>query len=194
MRIRLIVGWLLWLIVPCICSVAQEEKLTIDPAKSEVHFTLEDPLHAVHGTFQLDSGSILFDRKTGTMSGAVAVNAGSGNSGNSSRDKKMTSDELKAKDYRSVTFAPKRFTGQLGLTGDSSITVNGTFTLLGTPHEISVPMQVHLADGQCKATGSFPIPYVEWGMKDPSNFLLKVGKQVTIELVLVGGLASGHLN
>ena len=38
-----------------------------------------------------------------------------------------------------------------------------------------------------RATMAFDIPYVAWGMKDPSNFLLKVSKSVhmTIE---AGGL------
>ena len=176
-----------------VALAAQEQTLQIDPAKSDIQFTLEDPLHAVHGTFHVQSGSVRF-AKEGRMSGTVAVDAGSGDSGNGSRDKKMRNDELKAPTFSTVTFAPKRYTGALAASGDSNITVDGTFTLLGTPHEISVPMQVHLSDRACKATGTFDIPYVQWGMKDPSNFLLKVGKVVTVNLTLVGPVSAGHFD
>ena len=174
--------------LPC-NLLAQRQTLNIDSGKFEVHFTLGDALHAVHGTFHVESGNIGFDREDGQMSGTIVVDARSGDSGNSSRDQKMTKDELKASSFSTVTFAPKHYTGMLTATGDSTITVEGTFTLLGVPHEISVPMQVHIDGTQCKATGSFDVPYVKWGMKDPSNFLLHAGKNVTISLVLFGSIA-----
>lgn len=178
---------------PC-TLLAQRQTLNLDPANSEIHFTLGDPIHAVHGTFRIQTGVIAFDHKDGQMNGTIAVDARSGDSGNSSRDKKMTDDELKAPSFSTVTFAPKHYSGPLAPSGDSTITVDGTFTLLGTPHEISVPMNVHLVESQCKATGSFAIPYVKWGMKDPSSFILRVGKEVTIDLVLVGLVAPGQFD
>ena len=62
------------------------------------------------------------------------------------------------------------------------------FTILGTAHEIDVPMQVQVSGSQFHATGAFDVPYVKWGMKDPSNFAIKVHKEVQIELLLVGSL------
>jgi polyisoprenoid-binding protein YceI len=174
----------LLLLLPC-AAVAQET-LHVDPAKSEVQFALGDPIHSVHGNFHVQSGTVTFDRASGQMSGGIAVDASSGESGNESRDKKMKTDELKASTYSTVTFAPSHFSGKISPTGDSTITVDGTFTLIGVPHQISVPMQVHLEGGQCKATGSFVVPYVKWGMKNPSTFVLRVGKEVTVNLNLVG--------
>ena len=174
--------------------LGQQQTLNVDPSKSEIHFTLGDPLHAVHGTFRVQTGKIYFDQKGGQMSGGIAVDARSGESGNGSRDRKMTEEELKAPSFNTVTFTPKRFGGTLAPLGDSGIVVDGTFTLLGTPHEISVPMQVHLDGSQCKVTGAFLIPYVKWGMKDPSTFILHVGKEVTIDLILVGTVTPGRFD
>jgi len=190
-RLLLILIWLS--LVPCGVH-AQQQRMSIDPAKSEVHFKLDDPLHSVEGTFRVQQGSVMFDAQGGRISGLITVDAGSGDSGNGSRDKKMKNDELKAPTFSTVTFAPKSYSGTLALTGDSTITVDGAITLLGTPHDISVPMQVHLDGAQCKATGSFVIPYVKWGMKDPSNFVLRVGKEVTVNLVLVGSIAGGKFD
>jgi hypothetical protein len=62
------------------------------------------------------------------------------------------------------------------------------FTLLGTSHEIDVPMQVQVNGRQVHAVGTFAVPYVQWGLKDPSNLFIKVNKEVTIELSLMGTL------
>jgi polyisoprenoid-binding protein YceI len=172
--------------VACGVAWAQKQTLTMDTASSQVHFNLSDPLHAVHGTFRVQNGSVFFDHKGGTMGGRIAVDAASGQSGNGARDKKMTEDELKANKFTTVTFDPQRYNGTLAPTGDSEIVVDGVFTLLGTPHEITVPMKVHMDGTHCKAVGSFTIPYVKWGLKDPSILMLRVGKDVAIDLVLVG--------
>jgi polyisoprenoid-binding protein YceI len=70
---------------------AQQQKLVFDPARSEVHFTLGDVLHTVRGTFRLQQGEIVFNPAEGQASGAVVVDALSGQSGNSLRDGKMAS-------------------------------------------------------------------------------------------------------
>ena|ERR1700733_11916777 len=171
----------------CGTAIGQNHYL-IDPNRSEVHFLLGGTAHEVHGVFRVRSGELGFDRKTGEMNGTVIVDAGSGNSDSGSRDKKMTNDELKAKTFPSITFAPSRFTGMLKDEGDSSVQIEGTFTLLGQPHVISVPMVVHIEGDQCTSSGSFIVPYVSWGMKDPSVFVLKVAKEVKIDLKLAGSI------
>lgn len=175
-------------LLPLLCTLhahAQKETLQVDPAKSNLQFTLQASLHAVHGTFHINGGAVTFD-ETKAMSGSIDVDAKSGSSGEASRDKKMTQDQLKADKYTTVSFAPKSYTGQLAAEGDSTITVQGAFTLLGTPHDLTVPMHVHIDHGACTATGTFAVPFAQWGVKDPSTFLLKVGKEVTIDLNLAG--------
>jgi polyisoprenoid-binding protein YceI len=165
-----------------------EDKLSLDTTRSEVHFTLTDTLHVVHGTFHIQQGDITFDPATGKANGSIIVDALSGQSGNSVRDHRMAKDELKTPDYKTVTFAPTRFTGTFNPTGDSTLQVHGLFTLIGTPHEIDVPMQVQVNGDQIHAVGSFVVPYVQWGLKDPSTFMIKVEKEVHVELDLTGTL------
>jgi hypothetical protein len=174
------------LLLPSVLRAQQH--LLIDPTRSEVHFTLGDVLHTVHGTFRIQNGEIAFDRATGQASGSIVVDTLSGQSGNSTRDHRMTIEELKADSYRSVTFAPARFTGTMQPAGDSLLQVYGVFTLLGTPHEIDVPMKVQINGNQLHASGSFAAPYVQWGLKDPSTLMLRVNKEVQIDLSLVGVL------
>lgn len=170
-------------------AFAQRQTFTVDPNASQVAFTLPATGHTVHGTFRVQSGSIVFDPTAQTISGWIVVAAGSGNSGDKGRDKKMNNDVLNTGKFAEVTFAPASYSGKLSPTGDSAIQVSGVFTLHGAPHNITVPMQIHRAASSLTAKGSFSIPYVQWGLKDPSVLFLKVAKAVTIDLTLTGGVS-----
>ena len=163
-----------------------QQHYKVDPASSEVHFTLGASDGPVNGTFHVTSGEFTLDPGTGAMTGAVSVDAGSGESGKKGRDKKMTNDEMKAQAYPVVTFAPSKFSGQVAGSGDSTGQVEGNFTLVGQAHAITVPMTVHMEGDHFTASGSFAVPFVSWGMKDPSFLFMKVDKEVKVQLKLAG--------
>lgn len=167
-------------------SAWSQQHYKVDPAASEIHFSLGSFDGAVKGTFRVSSGEFTLDPASGAMTGTVAVDAASGDSGNKKRDKNMTADQMKAQTYAEVTFAPTKFSGQVKDSGDSTGQVDGNFSLLGQAHPISVPMNVHIEGNHFTAMGNFVVPYVSWGMKDPSKFVLKVDKQVKVDLKLAG--------
>lgn len=158
----------------------------VDPAASEVQFALGASDGPVKGTFHVTSGEFTLDPATGAMTGTVTVDAASGDSGKKSRDKKMTNDQMKAQTYPAITFTPVKFSGQVKDSGDSAGQVEGSFTLIGQAHPITVPMTVHMEGDHFTATGSFAVPFVSWGVKDPSFMFMKVDKEVKIELKLTG--------
>lgn len=171
-------------------AVAQQQTLSINPAASSVAFGLIGTGHEVHGVFHVTSGVIQLDRTAAKISGSIVVSAESGDSGDKGRDKKMHSDVLDADHFADITFQPRSYTGTLAASGDSTIQVSGAFTLHGTPHDITVPMQVHIDGTAVAAKGSFLVPYVKWGLKDPSIFILKVAKEVHIDLNLIGTVSA----
>ncbi len=140
----------------------------------------------------MQSGTIDFDRTAVKISGSVVVAAGSGNSGEPARDKKMNSEILDVAHFADVSFAPQSYQGTIAAPGDSTIQVTGTFTLHGTPHDLTVPMQIHIDGANCAAKTHFTVPYVKWGLKDPSIFILKVAKEVYIDLTLAGRLSPSN--
>jgi polyisoprenoid-binding protein YceI len=185
----------LFLILPLslgTAALAQHQTLTVNPDASKVEFTLAGSGHHVSGTFHVQNGSITFDRSTPAMSGSIVVAAGSGNTGEASRDKKMKTEVLDVEHYSEVTFVPKSYEGTIAPSGDSTIQVSGAFTLHGTPHDITVPMQIHIDGDSLTAKGQFTVPYVKWGLKDPSIFILKVAKEAGIDLTLVGQLSAAN--
>ena len=170
-------------------ALAQHQTFAVNPDASEVKMTLNTTHEVVNGTFHIQSGSIEFDRSTPKMSGSVVVLAASGKTGNDSRDKKMNKEILEVEQHATVSFEPKSYTGAIAPSGDSTIQVNGIFTLLGTPHEITVPMLVHLDGTSATAKTHFVGPYVEWGLKNPSFLIWKADNDVAIDLYLTGRLS-----
>lgn len=170
-------------------AFAERQRITINPDASRVKMTLKTTHEIVNGAFHVQSGSIEFDRGAPNMSGLITVDATSGKTGNSSRDKKMDKDILKVRQYATVTFQPKSYTGTIAPSGDSTIQVTGIFTLLGTPHQITVPVTMHLDGGSTTATAHFVVPYVQWGLKNPSFLFWKVDNDVAIDLNLVGTIS-----
>jgi polyisoprenoid-binding protein YceI len=171
-------------------ALAQHQTFAVNPDASEIKMTLNTTHEVVNGTFHIQSGSIEFDRSNPKMSGSVAVLAGSGKTGNDSRDKKMYKDILKVDQYATVSFAPMTYTGTIAPRGDSTIQASGVFTLLGTAHDLTIPIQIHIDGSKAIAKGQFVVPYVQWGLKNPSFMFWKAENDVAIDLVLVGTIAN----
>jgi polyisoprenoid-binding protein YceI len=140
-------------------AVAQHLNLAVDPDASEVKMTLKTNHEVVNGTFQVQSGLIDLDRSDAKISGSVVLAAGSGKTGNDSRDKRMENDVLRVNQYTTVSFAPKTYTGTIAASGDSSVQVSGVLTLLGTLHDMTIPVHVHMDGSNATAKAQFVIPY-----------------------------------
>jgi polyisoprenoid-binding protein YceI len=166
---------------------AKEITVEIDAAKSKVHYSVDSSVHTVHGTFTLKDGSKLhLDPATGKAGGEVAVYATSGESGNNSRDERMHKEILETHKYPDFVFRPNQVEGKVNPEGASDVKLHGVMLIHGGEHEIVAQVHEELAGGQCKGTAKFDVPYIEWGIKDPSNWLLKVKPVVHVEVEIEG--------
>jgi polyisoprenoid-binding protein YceI len=170
---------------------AQQAVVNLDPARTKVEFTLGTTAHTVHGTFKLKSGQIRFDLASGKASGEIIVDARSGDTDNSGRDKKMHEEVLESRKYAEIVFAPSRVQGAVAAQGTSTVEVTGTFRLLGQEHEMTLPFTVEASAGnRIDASTHFSVPYVEWGLKNPGNFFLHAEKSVDVEVRATGEMIS----
>lgn len=176
------------LVVLATAASAQTYVFQLQPQQSKVAFTLGDVLHTVHGTFQIKSGSMQFNTSTATASGLIVVDATSGDSGSKARDHKMHKEILESEKYPEITFAPQHIRGQVLPEGKSQVTMDGMMTLHGQAHPMSVTVPVEVHAGNASADLSFLVPYVQWGLKNPSTFILKVNDKVNIDVHAVGRL------
>ena len=167
---------------------ASEIVLTLDPEQSTVHWALDSSLHTVHGTFALKSGTLHFDPETGKAGGEIVVAATSGESGSKSRDARMHKEILETPNYPEVIFRPTQVEGKVSQAGASDVKLNGIFSIHGADHDLTALVHAELTGDRWTGTSKFEVPYVKWGIKNPSNFLLKVKPVVSVELETSGGV------
>jgi len=175
-------------LAPAAGFAAQQFSLELNPAQTKIEYKLGAVLHTVEGTFALKRGRISFDPESGKAAGELVVDAASGQSGNDSRDRNMHKNVLESERYPEITFRPDRVEGKVAPQGHSQVQLHGTFTIHGADHEITVPVEVESGDGRYTATAHFQIPYVKWGMKNPSTFVLRVGDKVDLTVQSVANV------
>jgi polyisoprenoid-binding protein YceI len=167
-------------------AAAQSATFKLDPQRTSINFTVGDVLHTVHGSFQAERGSLNFDSLSGHLAGEIIIDARSGQTGNGMRDRKMHREVLESERYPEITFRPDRVEGAVLPQGKTSVRVHGVFGIHGADREIVVPAQVEMFPDRWTATLHFSIPYVNWGMKNPSTLFLRVSETVDIDVNAVG--------
>jgi polyisoprenoid-binding protein YceI len=167
-------------------AAGQEVALELDPAQSKVQYSVDSTLHKVHGIFALKSGAVHFDPESGKAGGEVQVFASSGDSGNNSRDERMHKEILETTKYPDAIFRPDQIEGKVARSGASDVKLHGVILLHGHEHEIVAVVHAELTGDRWKGTAKFDVPYVQWGIKDPSNWLLRVKPVVNVELEMAG--------
>lgn len=167
-------------------ATAQDLQFKVDPQHTTIKLTLSDVLHTVHGSFQLIRGDLRFDPATNKLAGEIVVDAKSGETGNGMRDRKMHKEVLESERYPEISFQPDRVEGTVTLQGNSLVRVHGIFSMHGVEHEMTVPAQISISPDRWTANLHFSVPYVSWGMKNPSTLFLRVSGTVEVEILAAG--------
>jgi polyisoprenoid-binding protein YceI len=160
--------------------------VTVDPAHSDLHWSMDSTLHTVHGTFAIARGEVTVDPSTGKASGEIVADAKSGQTGNDSRDQKMHQEILETPKFPEIIFRVTKIEGLAPASPKNEIKITGTFILHGAPHEMTLPAEVTWTGTNWKGTANFAVPFLAWGIKNPGNFLLKVSPTADVELALSG--------
>jgi polyisoprenoid-binding protein YceI len=166
-------------------------RLSLDPAATEITFELGATLHTVRGRFTLRSGDLAFDPDTGAIRGRVVVDATSGDTGNERRDRVMHVDVLESARHPDFLLVPRAIADPVREADGLRGTLEATLSIRDTPHAIAIPIVARrTAAGRGEVSGSVEIPWVAWGMHDPSNFVLRVDKTLTVRFRAEGTLSS----
>lgn len=181
---------LLLAIAPLLSAQAASQAVTLhlDPAASEIHWTLNGNMHTVHGTFRLKGGLITYNPATGEAQGEIAVDLITGESGNRSRDSRMQKEIFESDKFPQAIFHPVKVSGALKAGSSQNVTVEGTFTIHGADHPLKLDTRVGISGHDATAATHFTIPYVDWGLKDPSNFIFRVDKTVDVDVTAKGAI------
>ena len=187
LRTALILPTILALVSP---AVAREHVATLDPARTAVEFRLGATMHTVEGSARLESAEIRFDLQAGTASGEIIVDARSLDSGNQRRDRVLHEKVLESEKHPRMVFRCQSIDGELPSSGAGHVAISGSFEIHGEEHHLVLEFDVDIDGDDLRATTTFTVPYVEWGMKDPSKFLLRVKKEVEVTIRGVGTLTA----
>jgi polyisoprenoid-binding protein YceI len=171
-------------------SVARRwTSLTFDTAHTTIAYKLIGWPHVTDGTFKLKSGVIRVDATTGKMAGEIVVDAASGDSGYTVRDARMKDSILEAASFPEMSFAPQQVESHGEPRGEFPVVVRGVMTLHGAPHPFTVTATVERRGEDATIRCRFAIPYVAWGLKDPSILFFKVEPNVAVEVA-----ATAHIS
>ena len=156
--------------------------LTLFPDKTSLTFQVAATGHVIEGLLVLDAGEIHFDPETGAASGQVTIDLRQAKTGNRLRDYEMRTRVLETGQYPVATFRPSRVTGSLAPTGTSQLVLAGILSLHGVEHSMILPVRVTIAGDTVSAEAAFEIPYVAWGLRNPSLLFLRVAPIVVVSL------------
>jgi polyisoprenoid-binding protein YceI len=88
--------------------------------------------------------------------------------------------------YPEIIFTPTRMSGKVEPEGDSKVQVDGIVRLHGSDQVMTLTLPVQTKGNSLSVPTHIVIPYVEWGLKNPSTFLLHVGDKVEVDVTAVG--------
>jgi polyisoprenoid-binding protein YceI len=156
----------------------------VDPETSWAGFRLKATLHTVHGQDGAVEGTFrLAVSEAGgwDLSGEIAVDASTLQTGNERRDRKMRDDILEVARFPSLLFRPR--TASLHADdapegGGRTLLLIGELEIRGITRPVELPVQARFEEGRLTLDGSFAVTFEDFEVPDPSVFLLRVQKQV----------------
>ena len=170
-------------------SAAKNVSMHFDPAATVIHFTVKSLLHDARGSFKLKGGVLAVDPTSGLAQGEVLIDATTGTTGNQGTDARLQKEVLESGRYPSIFFHAEHLEGHLPESdGAADVTAVGTFNIHGVDHAEQIRMHVVRSGSAFTATGQFTIPYVAWGMKDPSTGMIHYAKQAIVNIDAKGSL------
>jgi polyisoprenoid-binding protein YceI len=157
--------------------------LELTPEKTQIHFELDATLHTVTGSMRLLRGALHFDAASGRAEGEIALDARSADTGNSRRDRTLHEEVLESERYPEIVFVAEGLELTRSAPDRGEVALTGRLRIHGDEHPLRIPAHLERDDdGAIRIDALFRVPYVVWGMKDVSNWMLKVGKDVAVRV------------
>lgn len=169
---------------------AEPFRLVLDPAATEIAFTLGATLHTVRGHFALTAGEVAFDPDTGAASGEIRVDARSGNTGIARRDRVMHEEVLDSAHHPLLVLRLEHIEVTRRDTDALAGTLLASFEVRGASHPIALAFAGARDGERAQLTVTFDVPWVAWGLPNPSNVLLSVDDTLAVEVSAAGKLAT----
>jgi polyisoprenoid-binding protein YceI len=172
---------------PSAAIPARNIEIHFDPASTQIRFKVGSMLRDVRGSFQFKGGALAVDPDSTLAQGELLVDATTGRTGNAARDKELQEDVLESKRYPSIFFHAEHLRGQIPKTdGSSDVIAEGMLNIHGADHPLQLKVHLVRVGNSLSATTHFTVPYVEWGMKNPSGSFFHLSKTAQVDVSAKG--------
>ena len=161
---------------------AESGELELAPDKTQIHFELGATLHSVEGTLRLVRGDLRFDTTSGRADGSLVIDARSAETGIARRDHTLHEEVLESERYPEIVFTAERIELTRSSPERGEVVVSGRVTLRGEEHPLRIPAHLERVDDDIHITSTFKVPYVAWGLRDVSNWVLHVDDEVVVHV------------
>ena len=168
-------------------------KIALDPDRTEVTFSLGALFHTVQGHGTPLATTLEFVPGEDLLTGAVILPAAGLTTDNQRRDRRMQGHVLQSEAHGDIILTLERAYGPFDPETGGDLQVEGSLQLLGASHPVSFPLEITILldeEGQFRAKGAFMVPYVLWGLKDPSMVFLRVDKEVRVSFSAAGSISA----
>jgi polyisoprenoid-binding protein YceI len=169
---------------------AEPQQLLLEPGATAIRFTLGATLHTAEGSVKLTRGALRFDPDTGSAEGELVIDAASAETGLAKRDENMHRDVLESGRYPRIVFRAERLELVRREAASAEIRLLGQLELHGTARPFTIPAHLEARGERIGIDARFRVDYVDWGVADYSNFLLRVDRFVDVSVEAEGRLAA----
>jgi len=162
----------------------------LDDTTTSIKFELDSTWHRVYGTASGVEGKVWLSDSSDPRSvrGEITVPVAMMKTGNFSRDQKMYSSMHQEAFPRIVM----KIHGSEGLClpqvvvpkEPCSFTLLGALTIAEATREFSIPAKITRVDSRYEISGSFPLQWKEFGIRDPSIFIARIDDEVLVKFQL----------
>jgi len=171
-----------------VAAYSEELVLTLAPEKTSATFRVTATVLDIDGVLPVGPGQIRFDSATGVASGQITIDLRGTKTGSRLRDWEMHRRVLETERYPLVVFRLDRMLGTLAPSGTSDLVLAGIVTMHGAAHAMVVPVRATVSGDTVSAEAVFEIPYVVWGLRDPSLLFLRVAPVAVVTVKARGDL------
>lgn len=181
--------------IPHLLQVSEEKGAwglpqKLNDATTSIKFELDSTWHRVYGTASGVEGKVWLEEPSDPRSvrGEITVPVGGMKTGNFSRDQKMYS----SMHHEAFPKIVMKIHGSEGLClpevvvpkEPCSFTLLGALTIAEATREFSIPAKITRVDSRYEISGSFPLQWREFGIKDPSVFIARIDDEVLVKFHL----------
>jgi len=175
-----------------VAARSEELILTLVPEKTQATFRVRAMLFDIDGVLALGLAQIRFDPATGAASGQITVDLRESKTGSRLRDWEMHKRVFETERYPLAVFRADHMLGTLAPSGTSNLVLAGIVTMHGAEHAMVVPVRATVSGDTFSAEALFEIPYVAWGLRDPSLLFLRVAHVAVVSVKVGGDLRADH--